>query len=997
MNRPLFLLSINLCIFVTGKIFNEGSFLLCLKAYCLELTIWNSFFNHKINIMKKFTFLASTLLMAAASFPAFAATMSPGTPLSKYGPIDGSYTNAAYQVVVSYNNQPVHFNVSKPSYDFIVDGVSSTLSTLYLGDENERYEEADNLIFAFPFTTTPGDYTISIPAGLVANADGDTNPAQTISFTIALKLDDADATVNPPCSYIMWGPDGEIPAPEYSGSQLSDVTVGWDGFSLQPTGLGEVTAYYDQQTQGGNITSISIDRYVSIRNGLIHIDLSNNSLFDNNTWHVEIPNGYVIAEKNGQKYVNGGVSLTYIISDNGTGGGGDEPVPSLPDIEMTSYSPADTYMLDLSEVKVTWNQGVMFTSADPLANVSFGGQTYYITPTLAYDAAQDITVMTVNFYDEVMNAQWPSGVYTIELPAGSITNGEQIYDEPVKLEYICLYSTSDYTVEPDSDSSVSWTMVEPADLKTVKITYPAFSNIIVNPESWTDITVNYAESASAFDNYTFSNYTLSSSDITIAGNTLSLTLAEVNNGFYQINIPAMDFIMDNEATNRGIWLYYQVWTGMEEGAVVEGPAEVSSPYVSYTLTWNYDNIAFASTEGVTLEAGYPAWGMGEVLEVPASALNLIYIPEETGGGTPSEQADNYNALNVYLGEVIAAYLDKTEYPYYNFTLVLPTGLVVNEDGAYNPYQTFDFTIYEFWPGDAPECLMSAEENVYDITWEGAEYIGIAPATDAPLLVGEDGTRIELQLADGADILPGQYGVVNGAASALRFNFDIDDVTPGDYTLIIPEASVIITRASDRVDYINNPLEFNITFAAAPEPNEFNDEYVITRLDNDLIEIRWDDVYGFYSMNQGVQAYVENEEGEIMELTPYRWNSSIRDNEGEIEVANEEDIDPADEWLINGVVLIHLEDLELESGDYTLVIGARYFGVEDYDMNVFYNPEIVYPFNYTATTGVEGFGADSRYNVFTLQGVRLIENGDASSLRTLKKGLYIINGRKVAVK
>lgn len=189
----------------------------------------------------------------------------------------------------------------------------------------------------------------------------------------------------------------------------------------------------------------------------------------------------------------------------------------------------------------------------------------------------------------------------------------------------------------------------------------------------------------------------------------------------------------------------------------------------------------------------------------------------------------------------------------------------------------------------------------------------------------------------------------------------------------------------------------ITIYAFPQKNEFNDEYVISRIDNDLIELRWDNVYGFYLMYQGT-AYLVDEDGEEIDLTNYRWSSADQAFSGQIEVANEEDIDPDDYWIMNGVALVHLDTLDLPSGEYTLVIPAKYFGIEDYDMDVFYNPEIEYLFTYNnPTTGVDGVGSETSFNVFNLQGVKVMENAKASSLKSLPEGIYIVNGKKVMVR
>ena len=51
----------------------------------------------------------------------------------------------------------------------------------------------------------------------------------------------------------------------------------------------------------------------------------------------------------------------------------------------------------------------------------------------------------------------------------------------------------------------------------------------------------------------------------------------------------------------------------------------------------------------------------------------------------------------------------------------------------------------------------------------------------------------------------------------------------------------------------------------------------------------------------------------------------------------------------------------------------------------------------AVEGIEAEEAEGSSDVFTLTGVRVLRDADASQIRTLEKGIYIWKGRKIVIK
>lgn len=107
-----------------------------------------------------------------------------------------------------------------------------------------------------------------------------------------------------------------------------------------------------------------------------------------------------------------------------------------------------------------------------------------------------------------------------------------------------------------------------------------------------------------------------------------------------------------------------------------------------------------------------------------------------------------------------------------------------------------------------------------------------------------------------------------------------------------------------------------------------------------------------------------------------------------------------EWNDNWTVMIlKLNTPIATKGTYTLKIPAEYISLMDDAYNVLgYTDEI------TATVICEGgdginsiYAEDGNVTVYTLNGVKLIDNKPASELKNLKKGMYIVNGKTMVIK
>lgn len=103
----------------------------------------------------------------------------------------------------------------------------------------------------------------------------------------------------------------------------------------------------------------------------------------------------------------------------------------------------------------------------------------------------------------------------------------------------------------------------------------------------------------------------------------------------------------------------------------------------------------------------------------------------------------------------------------------------------------------------------------------------------------------------------------------------------------------------------------------------------------------------------------------------------------------------DDWDIQNIVDITLNDGAITAdGTYTLTIPAGL--IQNFD-NGSTNKELVIKY-VIGGTGIDNIVANAggKVDVYTINGVSVLRNADAAAVKALKKGLYIINGKKVVI-
>ncbi len=124
---------------------------------------------------------------------------------------------------------------------------------------------------------------------------------------------------------------------------------------------------------------------------------------------------------------------------------------------------------------------------------------------------------------------------------------------------------------------------------------------------------------------------------------------------------------------------------------------------------------------------------------------------------------------------------------------------------------------------------------------------------------------------------------------------------------------------------------------------------------------------------------------------------LRDAEDQLVTTGTAELNVIQESMTATSLTIMLETEVTEAGTYTLVIPAETF----YNATeTLWNPELKYTFTVNPTlTGISGINVDANetVKVYTIGGVYVGEGQAAEILGKLAKGIYIVNGAKVAIK
>lgn len=496
-----------------------------------------------------------------------------------------------------------------------------------------------------PIAFSSSAIEVTIPQGWLKT--GTSNLPQ-ITLTYSQRLEIPEATVNPATGSTLNG--------------LNQVTLNWADSDVS-LNSGNPTIQLD----GGN--AISLTPYVKIENdeiptetefpllenGKLIFDFTNHPVVTPGEYTIQVPAGLITAGKFKDK--NSEVTLTYTVNST--------------ELTEVTASPAEGVIESLNSISFTWPQAADQTLMpnDVLGakkiSVTLGGQTYEGS----YSTSIEGNTLTVTF-DEAVTTE---GVLAVNVPEGYlgvITDADAWYT--------CAASAS-YTIGvPEENIGVleAEPTVTPEDGSTIEnrtvVTVTWNMALTSNPFSESGITLN----GNAL------------TDVSVEGETISITLRGLEDGEYTVVIPAEFVIAENEDGekfyNQEVTLVYKVGNQTpEEPEYIDGATAMEifgeEGIIGLIINWDDYEIAFNEEfDGeVTVTGQTPGVPMIASVEIYSPQLIILFeeeLVEET------ELTVNIPQAYVFVGTEGA--LNKAQTLKLTTTGVASIGSEMNFEGIY---------------------------------------------------------------------------------------------------------------------------------------------------------------------------------------------------------------------------------------------------------------------------------------------------------------------------
>lgn len=207
-------------------------------------------------------------------------------------------------------------------------GIATGIKKIAAENENALVLIVEDDPFENPFISKPGKYVYNIPEGLVVNNNGEINPAQTITFTVA-ETTSTLPTINPETAI-----DGSTTA---IVDELEQVTINWNNLSVELLDGSEIRIVNPQSEIINQIPSI-------IDNSLV-FNLAEIAIEEGN-YEIIIPEGaYIIHDESGDT-LSQMIDLSYEL----------KKVNSVKDITGNNGNVFNVYSIDGLHILTTENR-----------------------------------------------------------------------------------------------------------------------------------------------------------------------------------------------------------------------------------------------------------------------------------------------------------------------------------------------------------------------------------------------------------------------------------------------------------------------------------------------------------------------------------------------------------------------------------------------------------------------------------------------------------------
>ena len=557
----------------------------------------------------------------------------------------------------------------------------------------------------------------------------------------------------------------------------------------------------------------------------------------------------------------------------------------------------------------------------------------------------------------------PCETYTFEgVEAGNYTIGVQA----VTYSWLASgFATTDLTLNENPTAAFGVTAIDPSGMKDVE----SLSTIILTFNQ--DVFPNAQENAKAI---TLTDGEGQALDITVkkvpAQPQIQITLPPtIEAGEYTLNVPEGAVCRDNGDWNRAFRRTINA-TGL-------------TAYTPVSISGDEGNYGSLQTFTLTFPEGTNA-----VVDTTGTDERPYMIHNDSTKQTKGKlaQGEETNQILLTLDENIAVEG--------SYTLVIPAGLIQRADITETPVGEDSVKM------DTTMILASAELR-YDytigmdlvpdsITPEEGKMLALKdftiyfPSGRVPTVNAEAGT--EAYLLNKADNSQVKATLAVSTASSTRIDVALEEevTAEGEYTLIIPARMIQETSIQQGEDggepvitaeYAPN-LKYDYTISYDYVPVSTTPaEGEVTAL-KDIILTFGEGTYATLGEANGKAVLAYAEDGSETEVT-----LAAGENANEIKATLAAEV--------------------TAFGEYTLTIPAQAIlqvDGEEGQTVVDYSPALKYTFTLTDGEGIGEVLADAETaDVYTVSGILVKKDAKADDLKGLKKGIYIVNGKKVAIK
>lgn len=398
-------------------------------------------------------------------------------------------------------------------------------------------------------------------------------------------------------------------------------------------------------------------------------------------------------------------------------------------------------------------------------------------------------------------------------------------------------------------------------------------------------------------------------------------------------------------------------------------------------------------------------------EIQLSGVGQIYVQKEKGGMPIPlvEQRD------IWFDD-FKLHIDLSDLEPGIWNVFIPEGYFIIDLEWLNTEQILTYKIVGEDSSDEPTGLMSeavvlspagafqTSLGLIDLSYEnGVKLELVSPSTeenDAEFFYSTIPAIVEFENAEGSyEVYPYVMTMLAGGnADFMPYDDDEDDMETEDiltinvdalaeqFNWLLPKGKCTITIpegiVKNEIGNVNplQTLEFTLCFSADPG--------VVTPLE--LNEETW-------------EAY-EYEASELSDVTVVweEYSEIVETGSGEITLNVNDWFATADPTPLTDMIKVdgntlHIDLSRVEEGNWTVNIPEGYFLLNENTINC--EQGINYTILAGDTNGVVAIEADANgmYVAYDLNGVKVLTTADSAALRTLAKGIYVVNGRKVLVK